>query len=206
MGPVLPSNLWSDPSQAASVMTDTSVLFDGIPAPLVYTSWGEVSALVPFGVAGPVTQVQVAYRGQSSAPISVPVVEAAPAVFAQDGTGGGPGAIVNADGSVNWAFNPAALGSVVALYGTGLGQTTPPGEDGKIAGDLPLPTPILPVTVLLDGEPADVLYAGVAPGMMQGYAQINVRIPLTVTPSYSVRVTLKVGDYTSPSIIFLSVQ
>jgi uncharacterized protein (TIGR03437 family) len=95
---------------------------------------------------------------------------------------------------------------VVALYGTGLGQTTPPGEDGKIAGDLPLPTPILPVTVLLDGEPADVLYAGVAPGMMQGYAQINVRIPLTVTPSYSVRVTLKVGDYTSPSIIFLSVQ
>jgi uncharacterized protein (TIGR03437 family) len=206
MGPVLPSNLWSDPSQAATVMADTTVLFDGVPAPLVYTSWGEVSALVPFGVAGPTTQVQVTYRGQSSAPITVPVVAAAPALFAEDGTGGGTGAIVNADGSPNWAFNPANRGSIVALYGTGLGQTTPPGEDGKIAGDLPLPTPVLPVTVLLDDQAAEVLYAGVAPGMMQGYAQVNVRIPLTLAPSYSVRVTLKVGDYTSPSIIFLSVQ
>ena len=141
----------------------------------------------------------------------MPVVQAAPALFALNGTGGGQGAILNADGSVNSSGNPAKRGSVIALFGTGLGpQTSPWSEDGKIADSLTVASSVLPVTALIDGQPAEILYAGAAPGMVHGYVQINVRIPDTVkvyddgTPE-DVRVVLKVGHYTSPSLITLSV-
>jgi uncharacterized protein (TIGR03437 family) len=60
---------------------------------------------------------------------------------------------------VNSASNPAAQGSMVALYGTGEVQTNPPGIDGQLAGDL-LTKPVLPITVTVYGKDAQVLYAG----------------------------------------------
>lgn len=207
MGPVMSANMQMNANgQAASVLDDTVVTFDGIPAPLLYTSAVEVGVVAPFGISRPATNVVVAYRGQSSPVFRIPVAPAAPALFAQDGTGGGQGAILNEDGSENSFEHPASLGSVVLLYGTGLGQTTPAGEDGKVAGDLPLPTPVLPVTVLIDGQPAKVVYAGAAPGMLHGFAQLNVRIPVTVTPAYDVQVVVKVGVYASPAVITINVR
>ncbi len=193
-----------DSGRTADLLADTQVLFDGVPAPLLYASSNEIGAVVPFGVAGPTTQLQVSYRGQRSAVSAIPVAPAAPALFALDGSGGGQGAIVNADGSVNSWDHPAKPGSIVALFGTGLGQTSPQSEDGKITGHL-LPAVVLPVTVLIDGQPAEILYAGAAPGMVPGFFQINVRIPATVTPG-DLEVALKVGDYASPTLITVNVQ
>ncbi|HYL73422.1 MAG TPA: hypothetical protein VEU96_04420 [Bryobacteraceae bacterium] len=207
MGPVMSASMQMSPNgQAASLLEDTLVTFDGIPAPLIYTSSAEVGAVAPFGIAGPATEVVVTYRGQSSPAYRMPVAPAAPALFSQDGTGGGQGAILNEDGTENSFEHTAAPGSVVTLYGTGLGQTTPAGEDGKVAGALPLPTPVLPVTVLIDGQLAEVIYAGAAPGMLQGFAQINVRIPAAVTPAYDLQVVVKVGAYASPAVITINVQ
>ncbi len=62
------------------------------------------------------------------------------------------------------------------LYATGEGQTSPGGVDGKLAVT-PLPAPIAPVTVTIDGIDAPVLYAGGAPGLVAGLIQINVQIP-----------------------------
>ena len=114
--------------------------------------------------------------------------------------------ILNSDGSSNSWTNPAARESVIVIYATGFGQTTPAGEDGKVAGALPLATPVLPVRVQIDGQDAAVLYAGAAPGMLHGYIQINVRIPASVTPAYDVAVAVKVGEYASPTVITLNVQ
>ena len=44
---------------APKVLANTRVYFDGIAAPLLYTSADEVGAVVPFGILGPVTQVKV---------------------------------------------------------------------------------------------------------------------------------------------------
>jgi uncharacterized protein (TIGR03437 family) len=195
-----------DAGRATCVLGDTQVLFDGVPAPLLYTSSGEIGAVVPFGIAGPTSRVQVMYRGQSAFPITVPVVPASPAIFAQDGTGGGPGAILNADGSVNSYDKPANAGSVITLFGTGLGATNPLGEDGKMADGLTLPAPVLPVRVRIDDQPAEILYAGAAPGMVQGVVQVNVRIPDTVNPLYDVRVMLQAGDFASPTTITMTVR
>jgi uncharacterized protein (TIGR03437 family) len=206
IGPVQFSGLEVDAAGLAkTVLANTQVLFDGVPAVLLYTSSAEVGAVVPFGASSPTTQMQVIYGGQTSASIAVPVVAAAPAFFALDGTGGGPGAILNEDGSVNAYINPASRGSIITVYGTGLGTAIPFGNNSGLAGSLPSP-PDLPVTVLIDGQPAEISYMGAAPGMVQGIVQINVRIPDTTTPVYDVRVTIKLGKYSSPSTVTLSVQ
>jgi uncharacterized protein (TIGR03437 family) len=191
--------------QPQNVLANTQVLFDGVPAPLLYASSGEVGAVMPFKTYGPATQVQVTNGGQTSAAAAVPMVPAAPALFALDGTGGGPGAILNADGSVNSYINPASRGSIISVYGTGFGASNPPGDSRGLTSSLDFP-PDLPVTVLIDGQPAEICYIGAAPGMVQGVVQINVRIPATTTPVYNVRVTLKVGNYSSPATVTLSVQ
>jgi uncharacterized protein (TIGR03437 family) len=130
---------------------------------------------------------------------------AAPALFALDGTGGGPGAILNQDGSVNSWNAPASRGSVVVLYATGLGQTNPPGDDGMVPAGLPLPAPLLPVKVFIDGQPAEVLYAGAVVGLVQGVTQINVRVPAAASQG-NVKVMIQAGDFSSPTTVTLAVQ
>src|SRR5262249_39997971 len=83
------------------------VLFDGIPAPLVYVSAGQVSAVAPYGIAGGVTQCEVEFLGLRSEMKEIPVAATAPALFTLNATGSGPGAIVNQDGTVNGSSNPA---------------------------------------------------------------------------------------------------
>ena len=45
---------------------------------------------------------------------------------------------------------------------------------------LPLPKPELPVSVEINGEMAEVTYAGGAPGEVAGMLQVNARIPADV--------------------------
>jgi uncharacterized protein (TIGR03437 family) len=206
IGPDVESSLEVDGTgHASKVLADARVFFDGIAAPMLYASIGEIGAVVPFGISGPTTQLKVVYHG-GAARVTVPVVPAAPALFAMNGTGGGQGAILNNDGTVNSGDNPAERGSVVSLFGTGLGQTIPVSEDGVINDGQTLPAAALPVTALIDGQPAEVLYAGAAPGMVRGFVQVNVRIPNTLTSTGDIQVALKAGDYTSPTIITLNVK
>ena len=52
----------------------TQVLFDGVPAPILYTSSGQVAAIVPYAVDGkPGTQVQVRNGSLTSDPVAMPV-------------------------------------------------------------------------------------------------------------------------------------
>jgi hypothetical protein len=60
---------------------------------------------------------------------------------------------------------------IVVLYATGCGALT---TDA-------LPRCVLPVSVAVNGEPATVLYAGIAPGLVQGANQINVQLPADIT-------------------------
>jgi uncharacterized protein (TIGR03437 family) len=183
----------------------TSVLFDGVAAPLLYSSSSQINAIVPFGVAGPNTQIQVMYQGNVVASTTVPVQAATPALFALNGSGGGPGAILNQDGSVNSGSNPAALGSVVVLYATGGGATTPASQDGVLTS-LPYPAPDLQVSVTIEGVPAEVKYAGPAPGLVAGVMQINVVVPATAWVAPFDQVVVTVGTFASPSAVTVAVQ
>ncbi len=189
----------------SNTISGTQVLIGGIAAPLLFASSSQINAVVPFGVTGPTTQMQIVYQGQTTASTTVPVQAASPALFALDATGGGPGAILNQDLSVNSETNPAARGSVVVLYGTGGGLTMPASVDGLLTSQ-PYPKPLLPVSVTIDKLPAQVLYAGAAPGLVSGVLQINVVVPANASPVRYDQVVLTIGDSTSPSAITVAVQ
>jgi uncharacterized protein (TIGR03437 family) len=166
------------------------VLFDGIPAPLVYVSARQASAVVPYAVADKLrTTVQVEYQGQKSNPLVLWVGAALPGIFTTNASGRGQGAVLNQDLSVNSASNPADKGSVVILFATGEGQTMPPGVDGKVTA-LPLPKPVLAISAEIDNQPAVVEYAGGAPGLVAGVLQVNVRIPAGVSSGAAIPVTI----------------
>jgi uncharacterized protein (TIGR03437 family) len=68
----------------------------------------------------------------------------------------------------------------VAFFGTGGGDTNPHGRDGLFAGvGAPLGQLLGQVTATIDGETAEVIYAGPAPGALEGVLQVNLKIPAT---------------------------
>jgi uncharacterized protein (TIGR03437 family) len=140
--------------------------------------------------------MRIEYQGVRSPPVLLPVVAAVPGLFALDGSGVGQGAILNQDLSINGASNPAAPGEVIVLYGSGAGQTNPAGVDGRLAAP-PLSELTQPVEVFIDGQQAEVLYAGPAPGLAEGILQINARIPATVPGGRAVSVRINIGVFQS---------
>jgi len=175
-----------------------TVYINGAAAPILYASATQVSAIVPFGLTGSTAQIYVSYQGQASAPVSVPVASAAPALFTLDFSGKGQVAAVNqgATASINGAAHPANAGTFVQLYATGGGPTSPASQDGAIAtGPAQLTQP---ATVTIGGKNATVAYAGSAPGSPDGVVQINVQIP-TGLPAGQASVLVQIGGVTSPA-------
>jgi uncharacterized protein (TIGR03437 family) len=192
---------------AASTLGDTRVLFDGVPAPLVYTMPDQVSAIVPYAVSGQSrTSLQVERQRVRSAPVTLPVCQTSPAIFTLDWSGRGQGAIVNEDGSINGPGRPAGPGSLVLIYGTGEGQTSPPGIDGHVAGSTDLRRPLLPVSASIGSRSAEVLYAGSAGGQVAGLLQVNVRVPAGLATGDAVPVTLTVGSTSSQAGVTMAVR
>ncbi len=207
LGPAVPLGTQLDGSGAvANTLADTQVLFDGVASPLLYASTGQINAVVPFGVTGSTTQVQVQYQGQASDPFPMNVAAATPGIFSADASGSGQAVILNQDGSLNSPDNPAPAGSVVTLWATGAGLLSPPQPDGAVVTADNLPIPVLPVLAQVGGKTADVLYAGGAPGMVAGVIQVNLRIPRAGQTGAAVPLLLRAGDSTSQSGITLAVR
>jgi len=158
------------------------VLFDGIPAPLIYARVGQVSAVVPFELAGKTsTTVQYEYQGVVSNSVVLPVRDAVPGIFTLDASGTGPGAILNASTyAVISKTNPAHAGDYLAIYATGIAN---------------------PVSVTIAGVDCPVQYAGQAPGLIAGAGQINVQVPAGVAPGEQEIVVTAAGAKSQPGVI-----
>jgi uncharacterized protein (TIGR03437 family) len=208
LGPVTGVSFVTPPTgeTVATTLANTQVLFDGTAVPLLYVSDAQVNALVPFELVGKTSTVmQVVSNDQVSASVTLPVVAAQPGLFTSNGSGKGEGAILNQDSSVNSASNPAAQGSIIVLYGTGGGQTNPASIDG---GFNPLNAEgilLLPVTVTIGGQPAQVEYSGPAPGLVDGVMQINATLPSGIA-SGAVPVVVTVGTASSQTAVTVAVQ
>ena len=211
IGPTSPASFQvnTDGTYAKSLGA-TSVLFDGVPAGIIYVSAAQVNAVSPYGLAGKsTTQVQVEYQGVLSNAISVPVQAAHPGLFTVDASGLGGGAILNQDSSLNGGLNPAARGSVVMIYSTGGGVTIPASVDATITPAPPSPLLLLatkPVAVTIGGIAATVSYSGAAPSQIAGLTQINAQVPAGVTPGTKVPVIVQIGTWQSQSGVTLAVQ
>jgi uncharacterized protein (TIGR03437 family) len=191
------ANLESD--ELPTELDGVKVYFSGYEAPLLYVSGSQLSVIVPYEIAGrDKTDLVIEYRGNRSDPITVDVADAAPGIFL---SGEGVAAALNEDRTVNSAANGAAPGSVIVLYATGAGLTTPDSVTGA-RSTMPfdqLPKPKLPVTVTVDGRTADLQYSGAAPEMPAGVIQLNVVLPADLPHGEAVPVVLKIGDRESPA-------
>jgi uncharacterized protein (TIGR03437 family) len=211
--PAVPLQLANGGTSITNILGGVQVLFDGNAAPLTYVSALQINAIAPVGLAGKTsTQVTVTYQGFTSNAVTVPVQATAPGIFAADGTGGGGGAILNQDYSLNVRLNPAARGSVIMIYLTGAGVTAPASVDGAITGITP-PFPSLPQSVAVGvtiggiAVPAqNILYAGAAPEQIEGLTQIDVLIPASVTPGPTVPIVVTIGGVSSQSGLTVSVN
>jgi uncharacterized protein (TIGR03437 family) len=188
-------------------LADTTVAFNGIAAPIVYTWSTQISAIVPYGITGTTAQVTVTYQGQTTAASSVPVALSAPGIFTADSTGKGQAAVYNQDGiTLNSASNPAKTGDIISLFATGEGQTTPTGVDGKPASGS-LPQPNLPVSVIIGGQRSQAIpYVGGAPGQVAGLMQVNVQIPNGIQTGNAVPVVVQVGNASSQPGVTIAVR
>ena len=211
LGPSTPAGLTLDPDGKVSTRVGgVQVLFSGFPSPLTYVSSTQINAVVPYelhGLSSP--YVQVKYQGQTSNAFSLAATAAAPALFTFDGSGTGRAAVLNQDQSYNTPNNPASKGSYIVLYMTGEGQTAPAGVTGRVttvSATPPLtPQPLLPVAVIIGGQPASVAFYGEAPGFISGVMQLNVQIPANV-PAGDLPILVSVGDSNSQKGLTVSVN
>jgi uncharacterized protein (TIGR03437 family) len=209
IGPESPLGVAFDANGRISTNTGgTRVLFDGIPAALIYASANQVNAVVPWSVEGKLSvQVEVEYNGRRSAIIELPVIDATPALFTSTPWGMGQAAAFNQDGTLNSRDNPAALGSIIVLYATGLGPLDRIAEDGEIIPSEPPYAGLrLPLTVLIGYLEAEVLYAGPAPGYVAGLMQINARIPSGLYNTDGATVSLRVGEFATIDVADVGIQ
>lgn len=191
-----------------TTLANTQVLFDGTPAPILYVSATATSVMVPYGIAGrTTTNITVSYEGVGSAPLAYNVVSAAPGIYTLNQQGSGPGAILNQNYSVNGPNSPAAPGSVVAVYMTGEGVTSPSSATGVVApsNGSGLNKPVLAVTATVGGLPATVDYAGSAPGIVYGVMQVNLTIPSGLTNGAQ-PIVISVGTANTQAAVTVTVQ
>jgi uncharacterized protein (TIGR03437 family) len=154
--------------------------------------------IVPYEVSGSATNVVVLVNGFTVAPAgSYGIVPSSPGIFS--------GAILNQDGSVNSAANPATRGSTIQIYATGEGAVSPPGVTGEVTG-WDTKTPVLPVTVTINAVQAQVTYAGSAPDAIAGLFQVNAIVPSTVPPGSAVPIQLTVGNAPSQRNLTIAVK
>ncbi len=158
-----------------------SVTIGGVPAPLLVAAAGaqdQINLQIPFELEG-VAQADVVVNnnGVLSTAETISLGPAVPALFTFSQTGAGAGAILHANFSAVNSGSPAAAGEVVLLYATGLGAVSPPVSTGAAATALAKVTGNVQVT--FGGVPAEVQFAGLAPGFV-GLYQINVKVPAGV--------------------------
>jgi uncharacterized protein (TIGR03437 family) len=140
-----------------SCASTASLLMDGEAAEIVSSGGDELRAIAPKGIAGK-GRVDVRYGCGSdlSDPFSMPVSYAAPGLFTSSDS---QAMAFNEDRSLNSDASAAPRGSVLTLYGTGIG-------DGSLA----------PIAVNIGGEAAALL--SVAPvADMPGVTMLKVRVP-----------------------------
>jgi uncharacterized protein (TIGR03437 family) len=149
------------------------------------------------------TQMVVQYLGAQSSPYTIPLSTAAPGIFTVNGTGSGAAVVLNQDYSLNGPANPAARGSAVSFYATGIGPTSPCVDGQTYQSNFPQAT--LPVIAGVGNLGAQVLYSGQAPYFITGVDQINIVIP-SGSPTGSVPLSLLVNGVFSPSGITIAVK
>lgn len=155
------------------------VRIGNIDAPIVALARGLIAVQVPFEISLNDAMAVEVFDGGTA----LNAIRLTPASFQVDlfNTGERGNALnlpalaaLNQDGTVNSAANPAPAGSIVSVFGTGLGRLSIPLDTGGVSPLSPLGT----TSLLPACSQCEVTYLGSAPGLSTSVFQANVRILL----------------------------
>jgi uncharacterized protein (TIGR03437 family) len=166
-----------------------------IQAPLVYASPTQINFQVPSGLTAGTANFSVTVGGGNSLSFTVNVVSAGPSIF-QDTSNHAIAQDAGAGYATNSDTHPAAAGSVVVVYLTGLGAVDHPVADGAATPGSPLANATGTPSATVGGVNAPVQFLGLTPGY-SGLAQANIQVPSLATGDYPLVIT--VGGYVSSS-------
>ena len=174
-------------------LAGAELLINGSPAPLFYASPGQLNAQIPYEIPTGTATAIVMLGNHASAPLRLTIQQASPGIFT---IGPNQAAALNGDGTVNGPDHPAAPGSILQVFCTGLGPTDRSVATGVAAPSTPLVNAALPVTATIGSPAADVSFAGLAPGLV-GVFQVNIRVPVLSPGAYPL--IIRAGGVTSNS-------
>lgn len=202
VGPAAAWNAQSG-SPLPDILDDLQVTLDGKPLPLLSASQQEVRAIVPYSQPVSKTSALAIIKGSSRVSIYGYVAPIGGSIFTRDSSG--IAAALNEDGTVNSPENPAARGSIVSLFITGMGPLAPslPDNAWTPMDTSPYTTTTQPIVYIQSpvssgaaGMP--VAYSGPAPGEAPGVYQLNVQIPeLALTGKPQIKMLWIVDSYGS---------
>ena len=212
---VFASNLASEEGAAESLPLPTEIAgfemrVNGEPAPLYFAGPGQANLLIPLSAAGRI-ELAAADRGLASAPVLVTLAPAAPAVFTLDQTGKGQAAALIAGSGQIAGELPGATGrrvrrgEIIEIYLTGLGSVENPPPPGAAGPSAPLAWTVATPAVSIGGVEAEVLFAGLAPGLA-GVYQINVRVAEATPSGGAVELSVAISGQTSQTGVTIGVQ
>lgn len=165
--------------------SNSSVELDGIALPIFFSNGFQLNSGVPSDALPGQHSLRIRSPfGDVTVPIDLG--EVAPGLFLLDARRSA--AVLNQDGTINSALNPAVRGQAMVIFATGLGAVTRQSNG--------LSTTTRPVTVILDGRELNPFFSGLTPGYI-GLYQINVSIPATVPPGLDQTLLLRIGGLDS---------
>jgi uncharacterized protein (TIGR03437 family) len=205
----------ADSIPLSATLNHVSVTLNGIPAPLLFVSSGQINAQIPWNVlsngASGTADIVVTNNGNQSSAQTVLVGPFSPGIFA---IGNIAVAINNADGSVaapvgaitGITTHPASVNDPygLAILCTGLGAVNTPIANGAASSDA-LRTATTTPTVLVGGQPVNVLFAGLSPQFV-GVNQINITLPPGTPTGNAVPLQIVVGGITTTNTVTIAVQ
>jgi uncharacterized protein (TIGR03437 family) len=151
--------------------SDAQLLLDGTALEVVSRTQNSIVAIVPTNApTSGARQIVVSSGGANSNAMFMPSAPASPGIYSMDGSGFGQGYILNADGTPNSPSNPAAPGSAITIFSTGVGPIT------SVNGYAVTATP---VAVFVDGFYANGIAAVMkqVPGEPGNVYEIGVYVP-----------------------------
>ena len=184
-----PVNLATSEMPLPTALADSCLSVNGQPVPVLFVSSNQMNAQMPFEAVGNVTMI-LRTPGGTSDNYNLQVLPNAPSVFRTGAAGPNtniPTVVRNDDGQLVTDSHPIhrTQKTVLVIYLTGLGQTSPAVPTGMPAPVSPLATALTRPTVTLGGVQLPLLYFGLAPGLV-GVNQINVEVPANVPTGLSV--------------------
>ena len=190
----------------AAFSFDTTNL--SVPGRFSYVSPGQLNVQIPWELTGQTSAVVKSIVNYTYSPTQTfQLAQYSPGFF-QVPIGSANAAAENPDYSIVTASNPATRGSYVQLFMNGLGPVNctagPPSctsnnqpADGFGAPSSPLAKTAATPIVTIGGQPANVLFSGLAPGFASLY-QVNVDVPANIATGRQ-PITFSIGGVSAPA-------